>query len=144
MPVINISCLLTETQLSYLNSNYWWNYVSCSVRHLSERLGWCRWNFKYAAVHQAKLFLSIWESLWSLYFTALGCMSKVPGAGEFFCTSKTNSKKYVKPCPTWRQFATANSEDGPFCKALLFFNDFIIILKMFLLLDNGADFPDHM
>lgn len=37
--VINSSCLIIEIPLSCLNSNYWWNCASCSVRHLPGRLG---------------------------------------------------------------------------------------------------------
>lgn len=35
-------------------------------------------------------------------------------------------------------------EDGPFYKALPFFNDFLIILKKFLLLVNGVNSPGHV
>lgn len=57
----------------------------------------------------------------------------------FFQSKQNNCKSYIKTCSTLRHFAFASVEGGPFNKALLFFNYFLIILKKFLLLDNGVN-----
>lgn len=63
---------------------------------------------------------------------ALGCINKVPITRVFFFQSKQNNcKSYIQTRSTLRQIAFANVEGGPFNKALLFFNYFLIILKKF-------------
>lgn len=97
--VISSSCLITEIPLSCLNSNYWWNCASCSIRHLPGRLG-CMGGTSNALLFLGNSFFSCFtEKLVQCtvpVFHSTGiCVIQVPSAGVVFSVQGKQTVKSI-------------------------------------------------